>query len=844
MKINFTPGVLLTFALAGYCAQAQAGPLTLVKNGQPNATIVLQSDAPEPMKAAATDLQKYIQKMSGVALPLRTDGGDAPGITLNIGKTATTKSSDLPDSKLNPETYAITQRGDDVYFAGNYPSPTAFAVYSFLQDQMGVRWFAPGEDWEYVPPVKNKNSLTVDVKNVVKVPATSPRIWSGHQWTPDWKTWEWRNKAIVSEKVPRRNFQNNMYRIFPPSKYGKTHPEYYPLVDGKRWIPSDDSDALWWPCIGNPDVQRITVEYIQQWFKDNPEEDSFSLGMDDIVHMCGDPLCRAMDARADDYEKRQFSSRYYKFINIVAKQVKKTNPDKYIGVLIYRIVLEPPVDVPKLEDNVFGFIANDSAAEWHQPGRKEHWMNNTREWAKRVKHLSRYEYFGLGTFAPRVFPHSMAEMMNVDHSLGFEGSYVEMYTFLPQTAPMIWAFAQKQWSPNLKIDDLLNEFYTKMYGPAAPTMKAYFDLMEKSWNTNRPGHVGWVNMDIIRQATSISSEAVDQGMALLNRAYNQAKTPVEKRRIDVTRGGLQYAGYAIQEYSLAQQISAMPIDSATTAKNARDAIARFGKIIAEREKNWPKAFEREDLLGENLRGLKGMVLGGGLTYLQTNTTSLENPAIPGILRLLDWHYKNQPTTTPAVTQELMNSLPAGNIRDTISSWSWVQQNQPTSLLKNGNFENAAENKTAAAQEDWDSEGAPADWSTWRRFPEAQFLKAQGRTGSGIRVKSDSKNGNGAVVIQNIKLDSSKKYLGMVWAKLSDAKHATGTTLTFYFRTDDGWLEGNDAKVVANASPNAQWQPIIISAGVPEGATAMSFMFGTDDGDAVFDDAVLYEIGDK
>src|SRR5690606_28286651 len=120
-------------------------------------------NAPEPMKAAAADLQKYVQKISGVELPLITDGSDAPGITLNIGKTSTSKSSDLPDSKLNPETYAITQRGDDVYFAGNYPSPTAFAVYSFLQDQLGVRWFAPGDDWEYVPQNANKSTFRVNV---------------------------------------------------------------------------------------------------------------------------------------------------------------------------------------------------------------------------------------------------------------------------------------------------------------------------------------------------------------------------------------------------------------------------------------------------------------------------------------------------------------------------------------------------------------------------------------------------------------------------------------------------------------------------------------------------------
>ncbi|NLF18696.1 MAG: hypothetical protein GX595_15800, partial [Lentisphaerae bacterium] len=47
------------------------------------------------------------------------------------------------------------------------------------------------------------------------VPGTSPRVWSGHAWTPDWKAWSLRNKAVLSEVVPRRQFQNNLHRVFP-----------------------------------------------------------------------------------------------------------------------------------------------------------------------------------------------------------------------------------------------------------------------------------------------------------------------------------------------------------------------------------------------------------------------------------------------------------------------------------------------------------------------------------------------------------------------------------------------------------------------------------------------------
>jgi len=365
--------------------------------------------------------------------------------------------------------------------------------------------------------------------------------------------------------------------------------------------------------------------------------------------------------------------------------------------------------------------------------------------------------------------------------------------------------------------------------------------MEKSWNTERPGHTGWVHRNIIHQATSISPEAVDEGMALLNKAYDQAPTALEKKRIDVTRGALQYAGYAIKEYALAQQISGMQIDNAVTADKALDATKQFGKLIADREVYWPKALERQDLLGENLRGLKGMILGNGESYLQTNTAPLDNPAIPGILRLVGWYGENQPEKAAAISQQLMGSFPEGNIRDSISSWNWVQQNHPASLLKNGNFEDASKNTEAAAQEDWSSKGAPASWSTWSSQGKVKFLKATGKSGNGFRVQSNLDGGDNGVIIQNVQLDPTKKYLGIAWVKSADADLAVNATITFRFRTDKGWFTGKNATISAGASPSAQWQPVIISASVPEGATAMALMLGANRGDAVFDDAALYEV---
>lgn len=858
---------VMTAMMLSSCAQT--APLTLVKDGRPNATIVVQANAPERIQQAGADLQKYLQKITGVQLPLQSDGKDARGITLNVGQTETTQEGDLPDASLNPETYAISQRGDDVYFTGNYPAPTAFAVYSFLEDQLGVRWFAPGDDWEYVPQSHDKSTFTVDVKKVVSVPDTSPRVWSGHSWTQDWKDWNLRNKALQSEKVPRRNFQNRVYQIFPPPKYGKTHPEYYPLINGKRSIPADNSSKRWWPCMGNKDVQRLTVAYIRDFFKKNPNADSFSLGMDDIYNVCGCPLCRAMDANADDYENRRFSTRFYKFVNIVAGEIKKSNPDKYIGVLIYDIAKALPEGVPQIEDNVFGYIADGDAARWYLPGRKEAWQNLSREWAKRIKHLSRYEYYGLGTFVPRVFPHTMDETIKFDKSLGFEGMYTEVNTFLPHTAPMIWAFAQLQWDSKKNIDNLLHDFYSKMYPSSTDQMKKYYDLMEESWNTDRPGRAGWVHRNLLSQALSISPEAVHEGMKLLNEAHAQAKNPVEKRRIDVVRGGLQFASYAVLEYDLAQQLGEISVTNEAQAKAGLGKVQEFASLVGGRARNWEEATNRNDLLGESIRGLNAK------SYIQGNFAPIENFAIPGILRITDWYQANQPDHAGQivkdvvqklhgltgilpvvdryiaaqpdkalpVVRELVQKLPDGSMKDSLRALEWLANAEQTgakSLLKNGDFEDRSKN-TASPDEDWQIEGAPVGWATWSRLKSGTFVPAPGRTARSSAMHLGVKSNDTAILLQSLPVQPGQRYAGTAWVKLDDPSLASGAMLSFRFRTKSGWHTGEGATQRTSAVVLDGWQKLVLVVTVPQNAISATVQLGANKTSATFDDVRVYRV---
>ena len=824
----------IPLALLTAAGLASAEPITLARDSRPVATIVLPADADPRVEAGAVDLQHYVAAICGVELPITRDGAEIEGTGLYIGMCEATTESDLPPEDLNPETYTIRVRDGDVYFTGRWPSPVRFAVTSFIEDNLGVRWFAPGELWESVPE-GTPGELTVEVEEVVKVPATSPRVWSGHAWAPEWNQWNMRNKTVLSEVVPRRQFQNFLHRVFTPDKYAEDHPEYFPLIDGERWIPGDT--RYWRPCESNPDVLRLTAEYARQWFDEHPNVDSFSLGMDDISHICSCENCRALDPRPDSYENREFSDRHYKFVNAVAREVRKTHPDRYIGTLIYNIARKPPETVPKLEDNVFGFIT-ETSARWWDTELKEADHEVTREWRRRCKHLSRYDYFGMGTMTPRYYPHTVAEQIKFDKSLGLEGMYIEVYTFLPNTAPMIWATAKLQWDHTLDIDALLKEYMSRMFGDAAGTVARYFDLLERSWSTPREGRDGWVHRNITRQALAMSPEDVDEGFRLLDQALAETDDPLVKARVDIVRGGLQWGSYVIRAHGLSQKLLGASVNSREDADTVLAMAGRLAALSAEREQFWAEAPTRDGLLGANLRGLLDM------GYMPTGQApNVEKGGPNGVMRALGWYARNAPDELPTAAAKLEDV--GGPVAEMVAAWRWVQGTDPPTPLANGDFEDGAPNEDAPEM-DWSTSGAPKGWSTWSRSPKARLgvVAGGGRGGSAGAGIADA---DSACYLQSCNVKPGEEYYCLAWVRGAPVDLRAGAKLSVRYRTGSGaWHPRRDVEPSIEAAPGQEgWQPLVLLATIPEDAAQLVVMLGgagqEEGARAVFDDVALYKL---
>ena len=155
-------------ALAG--GSAHAGPLYLVRDGKPRATIVIAEDAGNYQKWAAQWLRDYVKRASGAALPIVTEGQAPDGTLISVGHTRMAAEAGVRTDDLEYDGCRLLVKTNVLYLIGRDAAPsqdkrphtnragpqgTIRAVTTFLQDVVGVRWFLPGPEGIVVPATKD-----------------------------------------------------------------------------------------------------------------------------------------------------------------------------------------------------------------------------------------------------------------------------------------------------------------------------------------------------------------------------------------------------------------------------------------------------------------------------------------------------------------------------------------------------------------------------------------------------------------------------------------------------------------------------------------------------------------
>ena len=802
-------GLLVCAVLGGSLAGIPAADLVLVREGRPNARIIVPAEPHELEELAARELSTHIEKASGATLLEPAPRDTAPAEIL-VGVRDEGLRRRLQLDSLRFDGFVISCAENRLILAGNVPEGTLNAVYGFLESDLGVRWFVPTALGEHVP-----------VRRTVTVPhgqrRVEPRFVNRRNHgidlsiRGDGAAWRRRNRITSHDlSVPFNRYSHNLYRIVPPSQFGQSHPEYFPVRNGKRYVPPNDQVQNWQPCTTNPEVVALAIAAAGRWFEQHPRSNFFSVGMNDSGAFCECPACRALDIPGEEFRGRtMLSDRYFGFVKAVADAVAVTYPGKFVTCIAYSVVESLPRNV-KVPANV-GVVITQDVAQWHDPEYKKADMAFAEAWSRAAGAFGTYDYTGLTWMMPRVYPHLMAESLRVYDRLGAVATTNEAYPTWWYAAPQMYLRAKLMWDPGRDVDAVLREFYAGFFGPAADDMGRFYGVLEACMTKERPG-LWFEGLGSVIQQLDLWEErdlaACQDALARAERSVG-ARAPYAERLAFVRRGfGL--AEVMLREYWQAHKVRDLATRGNTRPDDLLGEVHRLLQAGREREAVWQAT--RDDSL---VSGIYRLVFDQFASRLATWRSFLQSSVSIGTSALL----AAPETTSVQRVRELVSLAGDDDLRQELLARLWlIEHPEAPNLCKNPRLGPTAD---AAPQHpegvDWVATDMPPGWSKWaireENRPKLTWEREGGR-GDGPCVRAQGVQE--ACFIYNLPARPGERYCASAWAR---AKGSSRATLSLVVQWKDGtgaWVWSKPRREALIPGDAADWRQVSVAFSVPDG----------------------------
>jgi len=249
-------------------------------------------------------------------------------------------------------------------------------------------------------------------------------------------------------------------------------------------------------CYTNPKLVEEVAQMARDYFdgKANPPEgwkaagNYFAIVPDDNSNFCTCDQCKALIASGKRMATGQFSSGtisnyFFSFVNAVAREVRKTHPDKYIATLAYWNYALPPQGF-EMEPNVSIAPCLHTCVYAIHKEMRENDMKLYHEWLQRTKapvFLWNYYHHPMEAGLvdkfkcfPNVMVHRSAETARMFIHDGIRGIFI----CGEQDMLEAYVLAKIYDDPDQNVDALLDEFFHLYFGNAAAPMKKFYLELE------------------------------------------------------------------------------------------------------------------------------------------------------------------------------------------------------------------------------------------------------------------------------------------------------------------------------------------------------------------------------
>lgn len=507
----------------------------LFENGGSRYRIVLSPTASESERWAALELQRWIAEVGQVRLPLTTGGvaraeGDGErGADIHVGwseRVGVLMGAEAGAPDAGDEAFRYASAGADLAIWGGRTRGTMYGVMSFLERELGVRFYTPAvtvaprrERWVFTG-LDHAEAPAIRVRNDFYHEAFEP-VWAARN----------RVNGAMSPRPQPGGVESywsvhTFYPLVPPEEFFVEHPEYFSLIDGVRTY---DRAQL---CLTHPEVLRIVVERLRRRMRESPEYLIYDVSQNDWAGPCECAKCTAIVEREGSQ-----SGPVLEFVNQVADAVRAEFPGKFVGTLAYQYTRKPPRTVKPRENVVVRLCSIECcfAHPFTECPENRSFVEDMDGWAKVAPHLYIWDY--VVNFSHYLMPYPNFRVLAPNlrffrehRAIGImeQGAYQSRGGEFAELRAYV--LARLLWNPELPVEPIVADFMHGYYGRAGQFVQAYFDLLHGRIGERTHIHLGLQHDDVL-----FDDEFVERAGELFDRAEVVAETEVIRRRVELAR---------------------------------------------------------------------------------------------------------------------------------------------------------------------------------------------------------------------------------------------------------------------------------------------------------------------
>ena len=494
---------------------------------EPNKVQIVLANKFKSTRFAAEELAELLGEALGSPIPIvETPQAGCTPIYLGLGA----ENSGLDAAKLSRDAFFIVVKDGAIRIAGEddpkidtrkeiqkggawgnwHERGTVFGVYEFLERFADCRFYLPGPMGTIIPKT---DKITVPEAAIIDRPD-----WAGRRLNDVYSNTYYWGENVRKVKHPGKNLQQVRLRLSTqmplPSMHGssklnlrerfsKTHPEYFALrPDGSRVIrlTGPYGDML---CFSGPVREVLYQDYAAMlrgdvskrpglekspmyggsWRREWVDRGYVDVMPGDCFERCACADCRKAYLDQPDYASNLIWG-------LAAEIGNRLIRDGFTSAKVSMSAYYPYQAIPTVElpGNIEVGLCVTGPMDMNNPVKLKRDNDLLKAWSRKLGRpimisnyadkKTGYRLDGVPNPAPRAYADYYKLVMPWINGVYMYYNDTDHYIF---TQLADYVFSKIAWDNNTDVEKLFNEYYARMFGPAAPVMRRIMERYEDLW---------------------------------------------------------------------------------------------------------------------------------------------------------------------------------------------------------------------------------------------------------------------------------------------------------------------------------------------------------------------------